>query len=154
MTGVEWNVDRARMFSRFAHWGQVDKAGKDYFTWHVEDVWVRTRLAGLGEDAEIVALLHDVPEDWPGRHLMMFNALASLDLPRHLFMAVEAITHHPRERRSEYYDRVLQNPLALSVKAHDIASNTDPQRLALLDPDEMDRLVKKYDEALRYLHLL
>jgi ADP-ribosyl-[dinitrogen reductase] hydrolase len=55
-------VDRARELATTAHAGQVDKVGAPYIE-HPARVAGRVRAAGDGEDAEVVAWLHDVVED-------------------------------------------------------------------------------------------
>ena len=58
--------------------------------------------------------------------------------------AVDAITCRPGERKLDYYARVKLNPIALTVKAADLADNTDPRRLQLLEPDLRAELEAKY----------
>ena len=57
----------------------------------------------------------------------------------------------PASTRDDYYARVKANPIALRVKLHDIASNANPKRLALLDQATRDRLTLKYAHALAVL---
>jgi hypothetical protein len=64
-----------------------------------------------------------------------------------------AISRRPEETPESYYKRVRANPLALEVKAADIADNTDPARLAALDDDIRERLVEKYAAARHLLGL-
>jgi (p)ppGpp synthase/HD superfamily hydrolase len=54
----------AVVFAKEAHAGQVDKAGKDYFIYHLEAVVkiIREELGGTIHDA-VVGYLHDVIED-------------------------------------------------------------------------------------------
>lgn len=56
----------ASVFARLAHKGQVDKAGLDYFTHHIDPVVriIREELSGTIADA-VVGYLHDVLEDTP-----------------------------------------------------------------------------------------
>lgn len=131
---------RARDLARHAHAGQVDKAGNDYYRAHVADVAHR-----VGDDPTLrtVAFLHDVVEDtsWT------LEALAHTGFPGEVIAAVDAITHRPHEDRLAYYARVKADPLALAVKHADIASNTDPNRMALLPPSTRTRLIAKYEHA-------
>lgn len=137
-------VSRALLLAHAAHKGQVDKSGQPYIG-HPERV--AARLSDPTE--QVVGWLHDVVED------------TDVDLPqiRMLFgkqvaEAVDAITHRPFERNLDYYARVRANPIALAVKAADIADNADPQRLARLDPASRARLTKKYTTALIALGLV
>ena len=61
--------------------------------------------------------------------------------------AVNAITRGPEEADSDYYARVKANTIALNLKAADLADNTDPARLALLDSTQRARLEVKYAHA-------
>lgn len=141
MQSREDMIGRAFVIAFDAHRNQVDKSGAPYIG-HV----VRVANAVEGEDAIAVALLHDVVEDCD-------VSLASLRdaFPDHIVEAVDAITHRPNEPRTEYYDRVKTNALALEVKLCDIADNSAPSRMALLDDETRGRLVEKYDLALRQL---
>ena len=58
--------------------------------------------------------------------------------------AVDAITNRPDETKTDYYSRVRANPIALRVKAADLAVNTDPARLELLEPNLRALLESKY----------
>lgn len=140
-------IARARAIAHEAHEGQKDKSGRDYVTAHVADVARRVTTTGEYDPTAVaVAWLHDTIEDTP---------LTENDL-RHMFPppiveAVAAITHYPHESRWDYYRRVKANPIALRVKLADIASNTDPARMALLDGKTRGRLSEKYATALEVL---
>lgn len=140
-------VTSARMVAVHAHEGQTDKAGNPYFLAHVADVVRRVEEAGLSYQHVAVAYLHDVVEDtqWT------FGDLRAMGFPKKIVEAVDAITHRPYEPRHDYYERVLRNVLAREVKYLDIASNTDPERMALLDEATRERLTKKYDHARKAL---
>ncbi|WP_232796949.1 hypothetical protein [Blastococcus atacamensis] len=135
------DVARAIEVARSYHLGQTDKAGRDYFQSHVADV--HRRVAGESSAVQAVALLHDVLEDTPCTEFDLRR-----EFPDDVVDAVVAITHLPNEPRQDYYGRVRANPLARTVKLADIASNTDPDRLALLDESTRDRLAEKYRAAL------
>lgn len=127
-------------FAAAAHMGQTDKAGQPYID-HPRRVARRLENPTVLELS--VAWLHDVVEDtnltvW---HIEdMFGAEVAA--------AVDAITHRAGETRTDYYARVKANPVALKVKLADIADNTDPERLAALDPTTRARLQAKYANAL------
>jgi len=137
---LEW----AQIVAAHAHEGQVDKAGLDYFDSHVLDV-VR-RISESDEDGRVVGYLHDVLED-----STISEELLRGDFAEHIVDAVVAITHRLHEPRADYYARVKANPLALRVKLADIVSNTDPDRMALLDDETRARLTEKYRKALEAL---
>ncbi|MFW2543918.1 HD domain-containing protein [Primorskyibacter sp. 2E107] len=124
-----------------AHAGQTDKAGMAYIG-HVARV-----AAGVTDEIDVVvALLHDVVEDCD----IPLAQIADQFGPR-VAEAVDAITRRPDERPETYYARVAANPIATRVKRADIADNSHPARLALLDAETRDRLTRKYQTALRHL---
>jgi hypothetical protein len=139
--------DLARQIATAAHAGQVDKAGAPYID-HPARV-ARRVAATVGDEhpAVAVAWLHDVVEDTD----VTFDDLAAAGLDLSQTAALAALTHRPGESRSEYIDRVTANELAVLVKRADIADNTDPQRLAALDPDTVARLEAKYARDLSRL---
>lgn len=137
-------VTRAVECAWIAHDGQTDKAGADYYDAHVADVV--NRLGVAPPEARAVAYLHDVLEDSDITEEQLARAF-----PPEVVDSVVAITHRPGEPRAAYYARVKANPMALRVKLADIASNTDPARLALLDEETRNRLTTKYAMALEVL---
>jgi (p)ppGpp synthase/HD superfamily hydrolase len=130
-------VQRAASIARRAHDGQVDKSGNPYLG-HLERVAGRASVSG--EDAEVVAWLHDVVEDTE----VTLDMLRDEGVPDHIITAVDAMTKRPGEDREAYLQRVKANPLALIVKAADVADNTAPERLQLLDESTRRRLEEKY----------
>ena len=119
-----------------AHAGQTDKSGTPYA--HV----VRVAAGVDGEMAQVVGLLHDVVEDCD-------TTLAEVEAAfgAEVATAVDAITKRAGEANAVYLIRVAANPLARRVKLSDIADNSHPVRLALLDQPTQDRLREKYAEA-------
>jgi (p)ppGpp synthase/HD superfamily hydrolase len=138
------DVARAAGIARQYHRTQKDKSGRPYFEAHVADV--HRRVAEERDAVQVVALLHDVLEDTGCTEAELRG-----QFPADVVDAVLAITHHPDESRVDYYKRVRANPLALAVKLADIASNTDPARMALLDQPTRSRLRDKYRTALTVL---
>lgn len=132
-------VAAADRLASAAHEGQVDKAGHPYID-HPRRV--AAKVAHLGDDYRIVALLHDVVEDTP----VTLDVLAAT-FPGHIVDAVDAITHRAGMSRDDYYAQVAANPLAVQVKFADIADNTDPLRLAALPGTTQARLEAKYAHA-------
>lgn len=130
-------VERAREIAQNAHRDQVDKSGAAYIT---HPARVAARVAGHPE-AEMVAWLHDVVEDTA----VTLDDLAT-EFPPEVVAAVDAITKRPDEG-DDYYRRVAANPLALQVKYADLADNSSPDRLSLLDDATQDRLRAKYAHA-------
>ncbi len=135
---------RARELAVHAHFGQVDKAGHDYFKTHVADV---ARRVGSDPVLQTIAYLHDIVEDTS----VSLADLRQLRFSTAVVSAVDALTHRPFEGRIDYYGRVRVDPLALQVKLADIASNTDPDRMHQLDEPTRARLRQKYSAALDLL---
>lgn len=129
---------RAEQIAAVAHRGQVDKGGQPYIT---HPARVAARVAG-DENAVAAAWLHDVVEDTT-------VTLAELEesFPAEVTTAVDALTRRHGEAPADYYARVREVPLALTVKLADMADNSDPQRLARLDAATRDRLIAKYARA-------
>ncbi|KXX58406.1 HD domain-containing protein [Rhodococcus sp. LB1] len=128
----------AEQIASAAHDGQVDKAGQPYIA---HPARVAARVGG-DERAVAAAWLHDVVEDSD-------VTLADLEesFPVEVTAAVDALTRRGGEDPADYYARVRQVPLALTVKLADLADNSDPQRLAQLDAATRDRLTAKYARA-------
>ncbi|QNK82388.1 HD domain-containing protein [Nakamurella sp. PAMC28650] len=133
---------RAEALARSAHADQVDKAGLPYVD-HPARVAARVRISLPGDGpAEAVAWLHDVVEDTSVTLDDLADEFGSL-----VAAGVEAITRRPGEDQDRYYRRVTANRLASVVKAADLEDNTDPARLAKLDPSVRARLEAKYAHA-------
>ncbi len=142
----EADVQRAKTLAAQAHRGQFDKAGRSYIE-HPERVV--GHLVDPTADEVVVAWLHDVVED---------SAVTLEEVDEEfgpvVAAAVDALTRRLDEADSDdYYVRVKANPIALKVKAADLADNTDPARLALLDPAQRARLEIKYAHARHELGL-
>lgn len=137
---------RAEALAVAAHAGQTDKAGRPYIE---HPARVAVRVAPCGDEAVAVAWLHDVAEDTE----VSLGDLREAGFPEHVVSAVDALTKRSGEPLADYCGRVAANRLALLVKTADLADNSDPQRLALLDPRTRARLEAKYARARRLLGL-
>lgn len=139
-----YDVQLARGIATEAHRGQKDKAGRPYIG-HPAAV-----CAGLPDEPllQVVGWLHDVVED-AGFPLEEVDRLFGPEAAA----AVDAITHRKGERRDDYYARVAANVTALRVKVADLATNTDPWRTRLLEPELRARLAAKYAHAHEVLGL-
>lgn len=135
-------VQRAQQEAEQAHAGQVDKAGLPYID-HPRRVAVRVAETSDTPEAIVVAWLHDVIEDTG----MTLAGLRQLGFSAEVVAAVDALTRRPGEG-DNYYHRVAADDLATVVKLADIWDNSNPERLALLEPPDRDRLIAKYRHAL------
>lgn len=135
-------AELAERVARQAHAGQIDKNG-DIYIGHPERVAARVE----GDGPKAVAWLHDVLEDtYLDEHDLMHAGF-----PTEIVNAVVALTHLPNEPNPVYWHRVRGNQIARVVKRADIADNTDPERMVLLDDRTRDRLSRKYALALAAL---
>lgn len=137
-----FTVAQADALAAAAHDGQVDKAGQPY-------IGHPRRVAARLDDPvlKMVALLHDVIEDtaWTA------DALRAAGVPGRVVAAVQTLTHPRGEPNDVYWTRVRANEDARRVKLADIADNTSPARLAVLDLATRERLVGKYGRAVTAL---
>ncbi|HEV7435221.1 MAG TPA: HD domain-containing protein [Pseudorhizobium sp.] len=130
-------IERAAAIAKQAHADQVDKAGAPYITHPI-------RVAGAveGEEAKIVALLHDVVEDseWT------LDRLRDEGFSNAVVNAVDALTHKDQEDYFDAVRRAKANPLARIVKLADLADNSDRTRLREVTEQD-ERRLEKYARA-------
>ncbi|MEV0644961.1 HD domain-containing protein [Phytomonospora sp. NPDC050363] len=129
-----------------AHRNQRDKSGAEYIG-HPRAVAAIVARDGGSLAQQMAALLHDVVEDTAAT----LPHLADLGVPDDVRELVNAMTHRPGEPRAHYLERVKATPGAALIKRSDIAHNTSPERMALLDGETRERLERKYAEALAVL---
>ena len=136
-----------------SHRGQVDKAGRDYID-HPRRVAANARVlterAGMPSEAAdaviAAAWLHDVVEDTG-----ISEAKLRTDFPPEVVDSVMAVTKRSGESPEDYFARVRSNRFAVLVKTADLADNTDPDRLGLLNEETRVRLGEKYRRAYELL---
>lgn len=126
------------------HAEQVDKAGQPYLA---HPMRVAVRLVAEGDHAVAAGLLHDVVED----SATTVEDLRTAGIPVSVCAAVDALSKRPGESYEQAVERAAADPLAAKVKAADIADNSDPSRLALLDQETRQRLESKYATGRRLL---
>lgn len=119
------------------HDGHTDKAGKPYIE-HPRRV--SSYVDPDNAVARAAALLHDVLEDSG----VSPEDLAGEGIPAAVIETVELLTRRDGVAAEEYYRRIKAHPNALEVKLADLADNTDPARLTLLDAATQDKLTRKY----------
>ncbi|ETD31754.1 HD domain-containing protein [Williamsia sp. D3] len=127
-----------------AHKGQTDKLGNDYIH-HPRSV--ARRVDQTNTAAVAAALLHDVVEDSQTTPV----DLADRGIPADVIAAVELLTRRDDVSSDGYYAAIVKDPVALEVKLADLADNTDPARLRLLDEATQRKLIVKYTKAYRAL---
>lgn len=144
-TSEPMSLDDVERLARAAHAGQRDKAGRPY-TEHLAAV--ANGVAGCGgSPAQVAAAwLHDSVEDGA----ISESRLAELALPQETKDIVLAVSKRPDEAPEDYAARIRATPGARLVKLADLAHNSDPARLAVLDDATRARLTEKY----RTMHAL
>ncbi|MEV8569280.1 HD domain-containing protein [Streptomyces sp. NPDC051322] len=134
--------------ARRAHALQTDKAGKPYVE-HLASVAHGVATRGGSDEQIAAAWLHDAVEDG----VLSREWLAGAALPDSVKVMVLAMTKEPDESLDDYAGRLLGVPGALLIKEADIAHNSDPDRLSVLDSVTRDRLTEKYARMRRLLGL-
>ena len=129
-------ADLAHDFMIFAHAGQKDNQGEDYYL-HPERVG--RAVAHLGEEYECAGYLHDTVED---------NPEVTLDDIRRLFgeriaVALDGLTKRKGETHAERVLRADKDPIAREVKKEDMQDN--------LRPGGSESLRKRYIKGLAVL---
>ncbi|MFD7413282.1 HD domain-containing protein [Kitasatospora purpeofusca] len=149
MGGVDYlSLAEVERIARNAHAGQTDKNGHPYAE-HLAAVAHGVAARG-GSDEQIAAgWLHDAVED----DALTREWLAEAALSDATKAIVDALTKRPDEPLEEYTARILATPGALVVKRADLAHNSDPARLASLDPATAERLAAKYRRTRELLGL-
>ena len=138
----------ARVLATSAHAGQRDKAGRPYIEHPARVAAAVASAYGPRHAAVAVAWLHDVVEDTDVTLAELRGAFGDA-----IADAVDALSRREGEELRGYYARVRGNPLAMAVKEADIADNTAPDRVALLDECTRERLSAKYQHAATELGL-
>jgi len=128
-------LERAIQIAAETHAGQVDKGGAPYILHPL-----RVMMTMETEEERIVAVLHDVMEDYPklGPERVSDGRFSEVVID-----ALIALTRRPDEDYAGFIARVAQNPLATRVKIRDMMDNMDLRRIANPTPQDHDR-VKKY----------
>lgn len=137
-------IERALQIAAQAHAGQLDKEGLPYILHPL-----RVMMGVNGEDAQIVAILHDVVEDTPITHAHLREAGFS----ERVLDAVALVTHAKDEPYAEYVVRCKANPIAKQVKISDLTDNSRLDRM-MLRVDLMDRdvaRIRKYVLSYKFL---
>lgn len=135
-------LGRAVEIARDAHAGQVDKAGAPYVTHPL-----RLMAAVQGDEAKIVAVLHDVVEDCPD---WTFDRLRQEGFSDAILRGLESVTKRDDESYEDFIARSARDPLGRMVKRADLMDNLDISRIS--NPTEIDfRRIEKYRRALTQL---
>lgn len=138
------NLERAIQIAAEAHAGQIDKANEPYILHPL-----RVMFGVSGEEARIVAVLHDVVEDCEGWN---FERLEREGFSQKIIQALKAVSKRPEEENDymAFIKRSGQNEIGREVKMSDLKDNLDMSRIATPTARDHQRIAK-YEEALAYL---
>lgn len=149
-------IEKALELAKRVHAGQTYKhpdGDKDYFEYHVKNVYNRLFDLNSDGDAEVVAVLHDVLEDCKAEEKGSIRKeiyetfgdtieLALLFLDRNISEANGVSDYQG------YIERVAANEIAAFVKIHDLQENLFHCLLLNASGYAMNKLLPKYVKAL------
>ena len=121
-------IERAIEIAAKAHASVKDKQGQPYLLHPL-----RVMMGVEGEEAQIVAVLHDVVEDTP----MSLDDIRAEDFSQQVIDGLELVTHLKEQPYSEYVIACKKNSIACQVKLSDLRDNSNLNRL-LLRPEKFD----------------
>ena len=136
-------LDRAIEIATLAHAGQTDKGGAPYI-----EHPLRVMAHCTGDDAKIVAVLHDVVEDCPD---WSFERLRAEGFSEAVLAGLDSVTKRDGEDYDAFVLRAGRNALGREVKLADLADNSDISRLPAVTEQDLARL-EKYRRAIARLN--
>ena len=137
-------IEKALQIAAKAHEGQKDKEGLPYIL-HPLRAMMRVR----GEEAQIVAVLHDVIEDTP----VTADDLRRAGFGEAVVAAILCVTHRNGEPYADYVVRCKGDGVARRVKLADLEDNSRLDR-TILRPHRIEADVarlRKYVLSYKYL---
>jgi (p)ppGpp synthase/HD superfamily hydrolase len=137
-------LERAIAIAVEAHRGQIYRAAQPYI---MHPLRLMLAVEGEGEEAMIVAVLHDVVEDTP----WTIEQLAAEGFAPHLVAAIELLTRQEDETYEAFIERIAPDPLARLVKLADLKDNMDVRRLPEFGKKDAERM-ERYHRAWKRLH--
>lgn len=138
------SIEKALQIAALAHEGQKDKEGLAYI---LHPLRVMSRVNG--EEAQIVAILHDVVEDTP----VSIDDLEAAGFNEVVLEALECVTHQQEESYADYVVRCKANAIARQVKLADLEDNTLLSRTILRRDRLQGDLARIHRYALAYKFL-
>jgi (p)ppGpp synthase/HD superfamily hydrolase len=127
-------IEKALQIAAKAHEGQKDKEGLAYILHPL-----RAMMSVEGEEAQIVAVLHDVIEDTS----VTADDLRNAGFSEKIIVAVLCVTHIKVEPYAEYVVRCRGNEIARQVKLADLKDNSRLDR-AILRPQRFEADVARH----------
>ena len=122
---------------------KTDKGGNPYI---LHCLHVMNQVSYLGEDAMIIAVLHDLLEDtqWT-EHMLVTEGFS-----QEVIDNIKCMTHSSKEDYMVYIKRIALNDNVRKIKMADLCHNSDITRMKGLTKKDFDRL-EKYHIAYEYL---
>ena len=144
ITKEEYMLELAKFVSENSHKNQIDKAGIDYFTGHIQTVVNSVKT----NKEKTVAYLHDTVEDTNVTIDRIYEIFGD-----EIGLAVETITKTDNIDYFDYINNIKNNKLARIVKIADLKHNMDLTRLETVTEKDLKRY-EKYKKALEILEKL
>lgn len=144
-TSAASNIDRARQFAMYWHGDQ--KYGHKPYVYHLNKV--AGLVARYGDDAVVLAYLHDVLEDTDARHANVMACFGVWFADMTLLLSDPAGKNR-KERKAKFYkvmssiDAASDDSLALIVKAADRLANME--ECLLEDELKLNMYLDEYDD--------
>jgi (p)ppGpp synthase/HD superfamily hydrolase len=137
-------IEKALQIAARAHEGQKDKEGLPYILHPL-----RVMHAVQGEDARVVAVLHDVVEDTA----VTVEDLRQAGFSERILSALLLVTHRKDEPYADYVVRCKADDVARRVKLADLEDNSRLPR-TILRPDRLERdlaRIRRYVLSYKFL---
>jgi (p)ppGpp synthase/HD superfamily hydrolase len=137
-------LEKAIEMAARAHAGQRDRSGVAYVLHPL-----RVMLRQQGEEAMIVAVLHDTLEDTD----LTEDDLRRAGFSEHVLEAVRLVTRNEKDSYADFVAKCAAHPLARAVKLADLEDNSRLDR-AMLRVGMIDRDLKRiarYHLSYRFL---
>jgi len=124
-------LDLAIKLASQYHYGSVDKSGQPYI---LHPLAVMNKMNSYVE--KIVAVLHDVVEDTQFTLLeLKYEGFSD-----EIIEAVDAISRREGESAKKYYERIMNNTIAIKVKISDLEHNMSMSRLLVVTEKDLNRV--------------
>ena len=137
-------IEKALQIAAKVHEGQKDKEGVPYILHPL-----RVMMTVEGEEAQIVAVLHDVIEDTP----VTADNLRQAGFSEQVIAALLCVTHRKDEPYADYVVRCKSNEVARRVELADLEDNSRLDR-NILRPQQFEADVarlRKYLLSYKFL---
>lgn len=123
----------------------VDKGGHPYI---LHCLRVMNSVDQNDRELMTIAVLHDVPEDFPKEHSVAYFVMQGFST--RVITALTLLTHNKSVPYDDYVKAIAHNEDARRVKLADLQDNSNITRLKGLIKKDFDRL-EKYSRAYTYL---